>query len=372
VTKIELLWGSDRFWSRAAADIGAASGRVYVQAMTFEGDEAGRRVAAAILANSVPDRRVLVDAYTRHVVSDRFIWAPRALADAAVRGEVRATRAMFEQLAAAGVRVRMTNPVGAFFNRYSARNHKKMIVADNVAYIGGVNFSDHNFAWRDFMVRFESDAVARFLSEDFEATFEGTPRSARCELANLRLYSMDGRTNAAAFADVIRRIEAAEEEISVVSPYLTFPFIAPLATARKRGVRVRLTTPLLNNKPVVRRYLLGQAKRHDFEVRLSPEMSHVKAIVVDRQDLIVGSSNFDFASVAAEEELLAVISSPRLAEEFLGLVEPDVGQTHENLGFASDGAWLSAAVLRVASRIALLGRHGSRTAIDWPRPPHDG
>lgn len=195
MTKIELLWGSDRFWKRAAADVGRASQRLYVQAMTFEGDDAGLQVAAAISACGASDRRVLVDAYTRHVVSDRFVWTPSALADPSLRSEVRSTRAMFARLASEGVRVRMTNPVGPFFARYPARNHKKLILADNVAYIGGINFSDHNFAWNDFMLRLEGPAAADFLGADFEATFTGAPRPARADLGELRLYSMDGRSN---------------------------------------------------------------------------------------------------------------------------------------------------------------------------------
>ena len=78
MTGLELLWGSDRFWARAAQDAGRARRRLYVQAMTFEGDAAGRRVAAALSASGALDRRVLVDAYTRHVISDRGPHRPDA------------------------------------------------------------------------------------------------------------------------------------------------------------------------------------------------------------------------------------------------------------------------------------------------------
>ncbi|MEP6968531.1 MAG: phospholipase D-like domain-containing protein, partial [Pseudomonadota bacterium] len=175
MTKIELLVGSDAFWARAAWDIASARRRLYVQAMSFEGDDAGKAVAGAIMASPARDRRVLVDAYSTVVISDRFVLSPAGLFDRALRAEAKATRAMFDDLVRAGARVRVTNPVGPLYLHYPARNHKKLIVADEVAYIGGINFSDHNFAWRDLMLRLEDDAAAQVLARDFEATFDGAP-----------------------------------------------------------------------------------------------------------------------------------------------------------------------------------------------------
>jgi len=367
VTGFEFLWGSDAFWRRAARDIALARRRLFVQAMTFEGDAAGLRVAAAIRDSVAVDRRVLVDAYTRHVVNDRFVWTPSALADSALRNEIRSTRAMFVGLAAAGVKVRMTNPVGAFFSGYAARNHKKLILADDVAYIGGVNFSDHNFAWSDFMIRFEGAAAARFLAEDFEATFAGVPRSRRADINQLRLYSLDGRTNARAFAEVMELMNSAEREITVVSPYLTFPFTDTLAEARRRGVRVRLITPRVNNKPAAQRYVLAQALRHGFDVRFAPPMSHVKAILIDDEHLIAGSSNFDFVSFAAEEELLAIIASPALVEEFRKGLNTLLGDVVDGPSEGVDRSeWLVTALMKIAACLVRASSAARRTAIDWP------
>ncbi len=70
---MELLVGALAFWDRASADMAAASQRVLVQAMMFEGNATGLAVAAAIVASPAADRRVLVDDYTRHVINDRFL-----------------------------------------------------------------------------------------------------------------------------------------------------------------------------------------------------------------------------------------------------------------------------------------------------------
>ncbi|MHB8527988.1 MAG: phospholipase D-like domain-containing protein [Caulobacteraceae bacterium] len=368
MSRFELLVGAEAFWRRAEADIALARRRLFVQAMTFEGDRSGLAVAAAIGASAAADRRVLVDAYTSLVVSDRFVFSPVALLDRAHRAEVRATKAMFQRLRQEGAGVRLTNPVGPLALRYPARNHKKLIVADDAAYLGGINFSDHNFAWHDFMVRIGGAPEADFLAEDFLATWNAAPRPARAEFPGLVLASLDGRSNAAAFAEVIGLVDAARDEITVLSPYLTFPFIAPLARARSRGVGVRLITPLANNKPLVRDALLAAAARAGFDVRLSPEMTHLKGLLIDGAHLVVGSANFDFVSWAAEEEYLAILSEPGLLDDFRSrIIDPALVEARAP---ARRRAVLAAAwaegILRLGSLAARGARTARRGATDWP------
>ena len=364
----QLLVGSDAFWTRAAGDMGRAQRRLFVQAMTFEGDSVGMRVAAAISASPAADRRVLVDSYTRLVVSDRLVCSPSGLLSGDLRAEVRATKAMFKALSGAGVGVRWTNPLGACFWRYPARNHKKLIVADDVAYIGGINFSEHNFAWRDFMLRLEGEAAARFLADDFEATYRGAPRPSSRDFGELRLHCLDGRANAVAFGEILRLIGEAQSSITVVSPYLTFPFTDALAGAARRGAEVRVLTPLANNKPIVRAYLLHAARKAGIAVHLLPRMTHEKGILIDGRCLVVGSSNFDFVSLAAEEELLAVTTERTLIEDFTGrILAPALAEAlPPGARRASKVAGLgSHLALRLAQGAVQIARRSRRTAKDW-------
>jgi cardiolipin synthase A/B len=275
---------------------------------------------------------------------------------------------VYGEMGKASVGVRLTNPVGPLFLRYPARNHKKLIVADDVAYVGGINFSDHNFIWPDFMIRLEGAAAADLLAGDFEATFAGAPRPWLADLGEVQLLSLDGRSNARGFAPIMDLIAAARREITVLSPYLTFPFTDALARAAGRGTPVRLITPLANNKPIVRDALLAGAARAGFEVRLLPEMSHLKAMLIDDEALVVGSSNFDFVSMAAEEELLAVITAPDFVEDFRRrIVEPALAAAlppgaHHPSPLAG---WAAGLGLRLAERLIQGARLAPRTAIDW-------
>jgi cardiolipin synthase len=362
---MELLVGADAFWRRAAGDCARASRRLLVEVMTFEGDSVGQRVAADIVSSPARDRRVIVDGYSRVVLSDQWARWPMARMTDALRAEKRATQAMFDGLSAAGVGVRVTNPVDWFLANYPARNHKKLIIADDVAYIGGINFSEHNFSWRDFMLRIEGADAVDFLAADFEATWIGAPRAAALDLESLRLVSLDGATNKRFLAEVDRLLASARREIVVLSAYLTFPYARPLALAARRGVAVRLITPWKNNKPLLRDYLLDFARRHGFDVKLLPEMSHLKGLLIDGEALVIGSCNFDFAGHAAEEELAAIIRAPALIESFRRDVIDPAEAAATGQGQVTALAGLAARVkLRIANVVAVAARIWKRRAVE--------
>ncbi len=368
LSEYSFLIGADSFWKRAAEDIGRARSRLLVQAMTFEGDSAGYAVAEAIRNSRAADRRVLVDDYTRVVVSDRFVLSPHYLLSRPFREEVRATRAMFAGLKAAGVGVRTTNPIAGRLARYGVRNHKKLIVADGVAYIGGLNFSDHNFAWHDLMLRIEAPGPAAFLAEDFDATWQSRSIFRQAQFGGTTLLALDGRSNHEGFGPLMAAIAGAKDRIEIVSPYLTFPFVEALGEAVRRGVRVELLTPFPNNKPMVRHYLSRAAPRAGLELRLLPEMSHLKGMLIDGRRLVLGSTNFDFPSYYALEEYIAIVDDPDLVTAFRAQVLEPLRSG------ALDGATLRSPLWHVLRSRLILALGGivcsamggmKRRAVDW-------
>ncbi|HEV2365550.1 MAG TPA: phosphatidylserine/phosphatidylglycerophosphate/cardiolipin synthase family protein [Caulobacteraceae bacterium] len=366
--RFEWLMGAPAFWARVDRDLRSAKRRALAQAMTFEGDAAGQAMATSIVASGAADRRVLVDDYTRVCVNDRWRLSLAALLDRELQREGHETRAMFARLVTLGVRVRRTNPIDGRPLRFIARNHKKLIVADDVAYIGGINFADHNFAWRDFMLRIEGAAEADFLAADFDATWAGRPRAQRREFPGLKLHALDGRTNVVGFAAVFSLIENACQTVTVLTPYLTFPFSTALKKARARGVRVHLITPEANNKPTVMRALFAAAERDGFDLSLTDGMSHCKAMLVDGQALVVGSSNFDFVSHAAEEEFVAIVTDAGAIGEFeRAVLRPvlDISRSAQARP-AAPVAWGSELFLRICGLVAQLARNAPRGVADWP------
>ena len=280
--------------------------------MTFEGDAAGMAIADLVRGCPARDRRVAVDGFTRHVQSDRLRWMPRNLASAEVWREARATRRMFATLREQGVGVRRINPTGPFFSRFPARNHKKLVALDGrVAYLGGINFSDHNFAWHDLMLRIEDEQVTRFLEQDFLATWDGRDRAGSLRLPGLAVHALDGRHNEDVFDEVLDLVAQAREELFLECPYVTDPFLRELRRAARRGVRVRIVTPEQHNFPLVRQALEQAAERLPLELRLYPgRMTHMKALLIDDRCLVLGSANFDVWSDRSQHEYVLVASEP--------------------------------------------------------------
>jgi cardiolipin synthase len=234
---------------------------------------------------------------------------------------------MISGLRREGVAVRFGNPAGPFFWRFPARNHKKLVALDGrVAYLGGINFSDHNFAWHDLMIRIEDPKVAAFLEQDFLATWEGRDRRGSLRLPGLAIHALDGRRNEAVFDEVLDLVGRAREEIFVECPYVTDPFSRELQRAARRGVRVKLVIPEQHNFPLVRQALADAAARSPLELRLFPErMTHMKALLVDGRWLVLGSANFDVWSDRSQQEYVLVVNEPQTIAEFRRrVVEPDL------------------------------------------------
>lgn len=316
--RFQLLVDFDSFWASLSHDIHQAQAFTFVQTFSFEGDRIGKQLSDALSASRALDKRILVDSFSRVVLSDKFLYAPGNWGNRDLLHEVRETRRLHSSLARAAVQIKYGNPFGLSPRRLLTRNHKKLIVIDGrVAYIGGINFSEHNAAWHDMMLRIEDDDVARFFRDDFLACWRGQSTRATESLAGIELHTLNGRANAAAFGKVTELIDRAESSIFVESPYVTCPFYDRLRDARRRGVQVTIVTPKTNNWNHFADYAKWEATRCGIDLRLFKNgMSHLKAMLIDDRHLIAGSSNFDFLSYHVYEEILAIITEPQVIADF--------------------------------------------------------
>jgi cardiolipin synthase len=315
---MRLLVDSDAFWQSLASDIGSARSYVYVQTLSFEGDRVGKALTAALESSSAPDKRVLVDSYTKIIQNDKFLFSPSSLLDSELRAEVRETSAMIAGARRTGIDVRFTNPLGVLLRKLAARNHKKiMVIDDRISYVGGLNFSEHNFEWHDLMLRIDDGDVAAFLRDDFLTTWRGEDVCRSGSFPGIDLHLCDGSTNALVFQKLFDLIDSASNQIFVESPYITFPFFEKLGDARKRGVQVTLISPHANNYPTLTRYVKWECARLDIDLWLyRGRMTHLKAMLIDGRYLIVGSSNFDDFSYRRHQELIAVATDRAVIADF--------------------------------------------------------
>ena len=288
---MELLVNFEQFWSRVSEDISAARDSVFIQTFALEGDSVGLQLSESLRSSRAADKRILADSFTRIVLSDRFRYSPANLFDRSLRNEARSTVAMTRALRNQGVKIRYTNGYGATPRRLLSRNHKKLIVIDDrAAYVGGINFSEHNASWHDMMIRMaDTDAVA-FLTNDFRSTWNGGDQMASGSFDGVELLTLDGRANRAAFQRVIDLIDCAERSIFVESPYITFPFYERLREASRRGVDVKVVTPEANNWSYFSKYARLESARSNIDLRLYQRgMTHLKAMLIDDQFFVIAT-----------------------------------------------------------------------------------
>lgn len=354
--RIELLVDAPAFWARLREDLHGAHSSAYVQTFSFEGDRVGTALGRTLEACPAADRRLLVDGFSLLYHNDRLIPGPAWL-ERPFRREVLLTHRWVRRLRAGGVGVRFGNPIGPSPVRLLRRSHKKLAVVDErVAYLGGINFSDHNFAWHDMMLRVESDQLGRILAEDFRASWEGRPTTLDAGVGPLRILALNGRGNARGMRPVVDAVRGARRTIDVASAYLSHPFTSHLAAASRRGVHVRVLTPARNNKSNLARHVLHRAHRHGFEVwRYAGGMSHLKAMLVDGELLVAGSSNFDFMSYHILEELVVMTRDEHVVRGFQERVwGPDLASALPGGVRASVGTRLGDLAVRIGAHLAAL------------------
>ncbi|HVQ24265.1 MAG TPA: phospholipase D-like domain-containing protein, partial [Planctomycetota bacterium] len=186
-------------------------------------------------------------------------------------------------------------------------------------------------------------------------------RPGRVAVDGLTLHALDGRSNEAAFDEVLDLVAHAREEVFLECPYVTDPFSRELERAARRGVRVRVLTSEQHNFPLLREGLAHAAARSPLELRIYPgRMTHMKALLVDRRALVVGSANFDVWSYRSQQEYLAIVREPGLVAEFeRRVVELDLAcsKPRPRAPHARDARGL---VARLAERLVASGRvsHG--------------
>lgn len=315
-TDFHLLVDSEEFIDDLEVRILKANDRVLIQSMTFEADKAGMRLYEALRNSSATEKILCVDAYALANINDGWAYGWRYLTNSTHRKEVDDTRKILKSSGKFGIQVVVTNPLGFLGLKYPFRNHKKIMVVDEVAYLGGINFSEHNFAWHDFMVRISDQEIVKKLASDFSLTCLKKNLSSIYSLRTGRLYFLDGSSSKEEYKRLFGEILKAKKRVTILSPYVSDPLLSNLWKL-DNSVGVTIITPKQNNKSFMKNGLYDALKGSDFNLfEYQPAMSHMKAILIDDKKLIVGSSNFDVVSYHLEQEVVLVSEDAVLIKTF--------------------------------------------------------
>jgi cardiolipin synthase len=206
-----------------------------------------------------------------------------------------------------------------------------MVILDGqVAFVGGFNISEHNFAWHDFMIRIEGPLV-RELMRDFCSTWDGSTVSLERSggAGNYILNQCAGRYSI--LEEILRKIEQARYTLVIESPYLFGDHIeARLWAAAERGVQVTLIMPYCSNKWLYRLWVrsLRQRLNHPnimiFGYQGDGGMTHAKLLIVDKEWASFGSCNMFELEGLTQKELNVFSNDADLIAQLCALVANDL------------------------------------------------
>lgn len=334
---------TDEFVTELHRQIDGAVRRVSIQLMTFDGDTAGQPVADRLVAAARRgvQVRLLIDSFALRFVSDTLATSP------GVRREYRETLAMYDRLVREGVALRFTHPNGPFRLFTAARNHKKLFVIDDTAYLGGINISDHNYAWHDFMVRIEDEALCQAVVDDFEASFAGLRRVTESPIV----------TNAAVERTFDELVSTARHRVVVASPYAVDRRLAYLLE-RSPAPDKRVIVTVENNfrfLQLITPYVIHRLARAGARLLTYRRFSHAKFVLADDR-LLVGSSNFGRHSFWCNQEIGLIIDDPVFVERFAAMMldgleplRPTRARHHQLVGWAASAVMIG--YLRLYARL---------------------
>ncbi len=292
-------------------------------------------------------------------------------------GSIGTDQAFFDGLRDAGVKVCKFNPLNPLerpgYWAISHRDHRKLLVLDDaLAFTGGINISSvyasgslggrrrtlsagpvsRDEGWRDTQIAIRGPAAlatGELLRESWRKQgcegelVRALPSSARAsggELVRIIAATPDDRESRI-YQLLLTSIRASKHSV-----YMTMAYFAPgremleaLEAAARRGVEVKLILPSVSDfTPVLEagrasyaRLLAAGVEIHE----LQSAVLHAKTAVIDGVVSTVGSSNMDWRSFSANDEINAVVLGEDFGGEMTKAFERDLAASAR----INEGAW---------------------------------
>lgn len=296
----------------------SATKSLWFETFIWQDDETGDQIARMLVDRAAQgvDVRVLIDSLGSE--------------DTGAGGHDRAVQQTFVEH---GIPFRYYNP-GILKGANVHITHRKVYLADgDHAMTGGMNIGDdYAYDWHDLLVETEGPA-ARQMHQEFihdwntsgdgpaqNLTIPGPPQAPSFGDKDVRVTVTspdEGKTEIQDSLDAA--IDAASSDIKVFEVYFSDPtLIAHLEAAARRGVKVQLILPTINDSNTFRylnRYWGGQMQDAGAEVRLyTQRYSHLKFVSVDGVLSALGSANADTRSYQENQELTLMCTDPTFTQ----------------------------------------------------------
>lgn len=240
------------------------------------------------------------------------------------------TRAAAGRLRAAGVDLKLFHPVipqwwqlPRWFVRLFYRNHRKALIIDeNIFFLGGVNVKANYHKWDDIYLKMSGVVLLPLLRAFAKSYISSGGQKAAVKhllkrpvplLRGLKerfkfiIHSPHYKNQKRSRKIFIEALAMAKETVNFLTPYYTpdKKFLAAVAMARKRGVKVNIFLPLRADfkfMDLIARAYFRLTLKTGANVYLLPNMNHGKAFTVDDKVGAVGSFNLTHRSFNLDQE----------------------------------------------------------------------
>ncbi len=274
-------------------------------------------------------------------------------------GSINTRREIFQDMHRSGVKLQQFHPMRPWECRFSwrpiNRDHRKLLVIDNdIAWLGGMNIAAEYAGswvtpwhagvpapWRDNAIGIRGPSYLPFLRA-FARSWNYCTRGGRVASAELLEEPSPGSNDAiGVFASVPTVSSPLRQRLTQLftqaktSIELTMAYFAPdddlvnaLCRAARRGVKVDLMLPAKSDVKI-----LLIAARSFYETLLNAGVNiyerqvavlHTKALCIDAQWTVIGSTNLDYRSIEFNLELSAIVRSPLLGRQMHELFQNDM------------------------------------------------
>jgi cardiolipin synthase A/B len=315
------------FIKDVAAEAKQARKRVWAQAMEVEPGEITDTFLAIFEAAAKKgiDTRLHADHFSLMVSDGIFNYLPllpQRLQRKRDKGQ-QTKHALYRHLTYTGVQFLYTNPP-TFLDRVfpmRGRNHMKIVIVDDAAWIGGVNFHDGNFRYKDIMVKITDRSIVHeiaYIYDQVDKEQQLRDMAITCNEESTLLID-GGRINRSLILrHAIALIGMAESKIQVISPLIPDAgFLKALHKAYTAGKEVEVIAPEVNVVPGIFSWvdrfneIVMNLRGLQLPIHYKKEMIHAKILIVDGKEAIFGSHNFSSRGVRMGTEEIALQSTDK-------------------------------------------------------------
>ncbi len=303
-----------------------ARSRVFFESFIWKSDTVGQAFKQALI--DAADRGVKV-----YVVFDEF-------------ANLVVPRSFFTFPSNIAVRRHPLIASGFRFPRNSGRDHRKLLVVDDVvAFMGGYNIGSlYATDWRDTHARLTGDIVwdVQNAFTDYWNLWSGRRRAAlpdfggRTWQADIRIHRNIPRNMVYPIRGMyLDAIDRASHHIYLTHAYLIpdHDMLSALVRAARRGVDVRIIIPAESNHIVadwLSRGFYGTMLRAGIRLLLyQGAMVHAKTATIDGQWSTIGTANIDRLSLVGNYEINMEVFSSDVAQQMEDIFATDSSNTKE-------------------------------------------